>query len=237
MTRQFEEDKEGDITPPPNPYPPYDGGGNNNLGQASNVFGATDNIVARVLHYITNPWRFIVVISLAVLAWFMFVGYQNIDFIKNVVEKRLSEPKIDLAKADKSINMLMKTSGANSALLYKVDPALNKKLVLMAFSDNGRDKNIEGQSVSLFSSNKDNNELISKLMTNQIVCLSEDVPVNYASIWFKEKGANYICMISLPPDSYDFVSQLTIGFKEVPTNIENVKSLMNITATEIMTSN
>lgn len=226
-------DDQGGIVPPPNPQPePYI-----QPSQVSNAWGATDSIIGRILHYITNPWRFIVVVILAFLTWFGIVSYQNIDYIKNILEKRMSEPKLDLDQADKSISILMKNTGTNSVLLYKVDPGLNKKIVLRAYDTNGRDKNIEGQSIGLYSSNKENNDLVSKLMTNQIVCLEETVPVNYASIWFREKQGNYICMISLPPDSFDFVGQITIGFKEQPTNIEDIKSILLITATEIMKSN
>lgn len=217
--------------PPPSPYPIPD---NNTV---SNAWGATDSIVGRVLHYITNPWRFLVVIILGVLVWFALVSYQNIDYIKNVMQRRLDEPKLNLSEADRNINILMKSTNANAVLLYKIDPALNKKRILRAYDSNGRDKNVEGEEVGLFSTNKSNNEIVTQMMTNQIVCLSESEPVNSASLWFESKGSKFICMISLPPYDFQFIAQLTVGFSEQPSDIDRIKNILNITATELMLEN
>lgn len=222
---------EEDIIPPqpnPNPYPYPEPS-----PTVTNAWGATDSIIGKILHYVTNPWRLLVVIILAVMVWFGLVSYQNIDYIKQMLDKKKSEPQINMSQIDKSVNLLLKNTGANSVLIYKVDPGLNKKEVLRGYDKNGRDRNIEGQSVGLFSTSKKNNEVVTSMMNNEVVCMKEEEPLNTASLWFNEKGDNYFCMISLPPDSYSFIGQITIGFDKEPENIQKVKDILVIVATQL----
>jgi hypothetical protein len=82
--------------------------------------------------------------------------------------------------------------------------------------------------VGLFSQNASNNSDVVKLMSNEIPCGEYRYAQSEVGLWYLEKGVAYTCRVSIPPDNYRFVGQITVGWTEPPQDLQQVKFMLEI---------
>jgi hypothetical protein len=137
-------------------------------------------------------------------------------------------PEINTGRADDVGSMLMKKTGATVVAVFKVNPLFNSRVLYRAYTKDGRDKSIEDIDVGLFSQNSSNNSDVVKLMSNEIPCGEYRYAQSEVGLWYLEKGVAYTCRVSVPPDSYRFVGQITVGWTEPPQDLQQVKFMLEI---------
>jgi hypothetical protein len=181
-----------------------------------------------VLSYVDSPFKLFAIILMGVLAFSGYFLWQNQEFMRDAYKESKKLPEINTSRADDAGSMLMKKTGATVVAVFKVNPLFNSRTVYRAYTKDGRDKSIEDIDVGLFSQNSANNSDVVRLMTNEIPCGEYRYAQSEVGLWYLEKGVGYTCRVSVPPDSYRFVGQITVGWAEPPQDIQQVKFMLEI---------
>ena len=187
-----------------------------------------ETIVDKVLAYVDSPFKLFSAILMGVIVFFGYFVWQNQEFMRDAYKESKKLPEINTARADDASSMLLKKTGATVVAVFKVNPLFNSRVLYKAYTKDGRDKSIEDIDVGLFSQNTANNSDVVKLMTNEVPCGDYRYAQSEVGLWYLEKGVTYTCRISVPPDSHRFVGQITVGWAEPPTDIEQTKFMLEI---------
>jgi hypothetical protein len=187
-----------------------------------------ETVLDKVLSYVDSPFKLFAVLVMGVVAFAGYFFWQNQTFMLDAYKESKKLPEINTARADDVGSMLMKKTGATIVAVFKVNPLFNSRTVYRAYTKDGRDKSIEDIDVGLFSQNSSNNSDVVKLMTNEIPCGEYRYAQSEVGLWYLEKGVAFTCRVSVPPDSYRFVGQITVGWSEPPQDLQQVKFMLEI---------
>lgn len=191
---------------------------------------AKDGVMS-VLQYIDSPFKLFVVLLLGVLGYVGYFIYDNKNFLFNVYEKSNALPKIQSARFDQVIELLMKDPNVVVVSLMSVDPIFNKRVILRVENRDGkRAKQLEGVNVGLFTTSNTNNADVVELMTGAVPCGFYNTPQSEAGIYYIEQGATFGCRTSVPPDYTSFVGQITVMYKDAPLDLDRAKAILTIAA-------
>jgi hypothetical protein len=182
----------------------------------------------KVLGYVDSPFKLFAILVMGVVAFSGYFLWQNQEFMRDAYKESKKLPEINTSRADDVGAMLMKKTGATVVAVFKVNPLFNSRVLYRAYTKDGRDKTIEDIDVGLFSQNSSNNADVVRLMSNEIPCGEYRYAQSEVGLWYLEKGVAYTCRVSVPPDSYRFVGQVTVGWTEQPKDIEQVKFMLEI---------
>ena len=182
----------------------------------------------KVLGYVDSPFKLFAIILMGVIAFAGYFLWQNQTFMMDAYKESKKLPEINTSRADDVGSMLMKKTGATVVAVFKVNPLFNSRTVYRAYTKDGRDKSIEDIDVGLFSQNSSNNSDVVRLMTNEIPCGEYRYAQSEVGLWYLEKGVAFTCRVSVPPDSYRFVGQITVGWAEQPQDLQQVKFMLEI---------
>ena len=182
----------------------------------------------KVLGYVDSPFKLFAIILMGVIAFSGYFFWQNQTFMLDAYKESKKLPEINTSRADDAGSMLMKKTGATVVAVFKVNPLFNSRVLYRAYTKDGRDKSIEDIDVGLFSQNASNNSDVVRLMTNEIPCGEYRYAQSEVELWYLEKGVAYTCRVSVPPDSYRFVGQITVGLTEPPQDLQQVKFMLEI---------
>jgi hypothetical protein len=187
-----------------------------------------ETIVDKVLSYVDSPFKLFAVILMGVIAFSGYFLWQNQEFMRDAYKESRKLPEINTSRSDEASAMLFKKTGATVVAVFKVNPLFGSRVLYKAYTKDGRDKTIEDIDVGLFSQNQANNADVIKLMTNQIPCSEYRYAQSEVGLWYLDKGVTFTCRVSVPPDSHRFVGQITVGWAEPPTDIEQTKFMLEI---------
>jgi hypothetical protein len=191
----------------------------------------TKDTVTSVLQYVDSPFKLFVVLLLGVLGYVGYFVYDNKNFLFNVYEKSNALPKIQAARFDHVVELLMKDPNVVVVSIMAVDPIFNKRVMLRVENRDGkRAKQLEGINVGLFTSSSSNNSDVVELMAGNVPCGFYSVPQSEAGIYYLEQGATFGCRTSVPPDYTSFIGQITIMYKDAPLDLDRAKAILVIAA-------
>ncbi|CAB5214057.1 hypothetical protein UFOVP193_10 [uncultured Caudovirales phage] len=181
-----------------------------------------------VLTYIDSPFKLAVVVLLAVLSFTGYFIYSNQSFLIAAYDKNKALPKIDVSRSDDVAKMLIKEANADVVAIFEVDIMLGTRVLVRAYTKEGRDKAHDGLDVGMLSNNADNNSDLISLYAGNIPCGSYTRAQSIVGLWYIQQGANFLCRSSMPIAAGQFAGQLTVGWKTPPENINKVQDMMII---------
>lgn len=181
-----------------------------------------------VLNYIDSPFKLAVVVLLALLAFSGYFVYSNQTFLIAAYDKNKSLPKIDVSKADDVAKFLIKEANADVVAIFEVDIMLGTRVLVRAYTKEGRDKTHDGLDVGMLSANQENNADLLSLYGGSIPCGSYTRAQTIIGFWYIQQGATFICRSSMPTTPGLFAGQLTIGWKTPPDNIHKIQDMLAI---------
>jgi hypothetical protein len=191
----------------------------------------TKDTVTSVLQYVDSPFKLFVVLLLGVLGYVGYFVYDNKNFLFNVYEKSNALPKIQAARFDHVVELLMKDPNVVVVSIMAVDPIFNKRVMLRVENRDGkRAKQLEGINVGLFTSSSSNNSDVVELMAGNVPCGFYSVPQSEAGVYYLEQGATFGCRTSVPPDYTSFIGQITVMYKDAPLDLDRAKAILVIAA-------
>lgn len=177
-----------------------------------------------------SPFRLFTVVFLCIIGFGGWIVYTEKDAFMASYRAQQSMPKMN-GKYEEAYNFLLKNTDAEMIVILEVNTLVNKrKVVYLSTRGGGRDKNYDNLDVGLFSKNYDNNNDVIGLMSGKIPCSPYLKPQSLIGYVYRDYGVNYMCRISVPAEPGVFIGQISVGWKEQPTDIEATQTAMVISS-------
>jgi hypothetical protein len=186
------------------------------------------DLVPQILEYVSSPFKLFAIIVMATLAFSGYFVWQNQSFLLSAYDKNKSLPKLDVSRSDEVAKLLMQQTKADVVAIFEVDMMLNTRVLVRAYTKEGRDKTHDGLDVGMITANPDNNADLISLYGGSIPCGSYTRAQSIVGLWYIQQGATFLCRSSMPTTAGLFAGQLTVGWKEPPENITKVQDMMGI---------
>lgn len=193
---------------------------------------AIKDFLLKLLEWIgSSAFRLFTVITLLIITavgWFL---YEEKDAFMASYKASQALPKMN-GEYEKAVNFILKNTNVEMIAIFEVNTLLNtRKLVYMMSRKAGRNKSNDGLDVGLLTKNHGNNQDVINLMSGNTPCGIYTTPQSQIGFVYKDMGVNYMCRISVPSDPGTFIGQISIGWKEEPTEegaIERAKVVLNV---------
>jgi hypothetical protein len=173
-----------------------------------------------------SPFRLFTVVFLCLLTFGGWIVYSEKDNFMASYRAQQALPKMN-GKYEEAANFILKNTDAELVALFEVNTVLNtRKLTYLTSRSGGHDKTHDGADVGLLTKNLNNNEDVIGLMSGKIPCADYNRPQSYIGFTYKAAGVNYMCRISVPAEPGLFIGQISVGWKEKPSDIEMAQTVM-----------
>ena len=189
-----------------------------------------NDTLSKVLAYVDSPFKLFALVLMAMLAFSGYFIYENKEILVGAYKESKRIPDINEDRSEDASAMLFKQTGAQFVAVFKVNQMFGTRVLYRAYTKEGRDKSVEGIDVGLFSQNPSNNADLIKLMENETPCSEYKEPQSEIGLWYMAQGVTFTCRTSVPPDSFKFFGQITVGWKDRPENLDQVKTMLGIAA-------
>lgn len=178
------------------------------------------DLLPQILAYVSSPFRLFAIVVMAVLTFAGYFVLQNQEMMFSAYKKSKELPTMNSNRYDDASNLLFKGINADVIVIFSVNTILGTRVVERAYLPDKRYKEFDGHDVGLFSKNIANNNDIIKLMADEIPCSEYAKAQSEIGLWYKSIGINYTCRISVSPENNKFIGQITVGWKEKPSDPE-----------------
>jgi hypothetical protein len=173
-----------------------------------------------------SPFRLFTVVFLCLLTFGGWIIYSEKDNFMASYRAQQAMPKMN-GKYEEAVNFILKNTDAELVAVFNVNTLLNtRKLAYLTTRGGGRDKAHDGTNVGLLTKNHSNNEDVIGLMSGKIPCGPYLTPQSYIGFTYKDAGVKYMCRISVPAEPGLFIGQISVGWKEQPTEVELAQTVM-----------
>ena len=175
-----------------------------------------------------SPFRLFTVVFLCILGFAGWIVYTEKDSFLATYKAQQALPKMN-GKYDEAYNFLLKNTEVELVSILEVNTLINtRKVVFLSTRNGGRNKQFDGLDVGLFSKNYDNNNDVIGLMSGKIPCSPYLKPQSLIGFAYRENGVTYMCRISVPAEPGVFIGQISVGWKEQPTDVEAAQTALVI---------
>ena len=173
-----------------------------------------------------SPFRLFTVILLCILGFGGWIVYSEKDAFMASYRAQQAMPKMN-GKYEEAVNFILKNTDAELIAVFNVNTLLNtRKLAYLTTRGGGRDKTHDGTNVGLLTKNHSNNEDVIGLMSGKIPCGPYLTPQSYIGFIYRDAGVKYMCRISVPAEPGLFIGQISVGWKEQPTEVELAQTVL-----------
>ena len=167
-----------------------------------------------------SPFRLFTVVFLCMLGFGGWIVYSEKDAFMASYRAQQAMPKMN-GKYEEAHNFLLKHTDIELVSILEVNTLSNtRKIAFLSTRNGGRIKQYDGLDVGLFSKNYDNNNDVISLMSGKIPCSPYLKPQSLIGFTYKDNGVNFMCRISVPAEPGVFIGQISVGWKEQPTDLE-----------------
>lgn len=178
------------------------------------------DLLPQILAYVSSPFRLFALIIMAVLTFAGYFIWQNQEVMLGAYKKSKELPTMNSDRYEDASKLLFKGANADVVVIFSVNTVIGKRIVERAYIPESRYKEFDGHDVGLFSKNLANNNDIIKMMADEIPCSEYPKAQSEIGLWYKNLGINYTCRIAVPPSNNQFIGQITVGWKEKPSDPE-----------------
>jgi len=175
-----------------------------------------------------SPFRLFTVVFLCLLGFGGWIVYSEKDAFMASYRAQQAMPKMN-GKYEEAYNFLLKHTDIELVSIMEVNTLSNtRKIAFLSTRNGGKIKEFDGLDVGLFSKNYDNNNDVISLMSGKIPCSPYLKPQSLIGFTYKDNGVNYMCRISVPAEPGVFIGQISVGWKEQPTDVEAAQTALII---------
>ena len=186
-----------------------------------------------LIKWVDTPFKLFEVILLASI---FFFGYFAWDSRAVILEAITHSSKItNLKEVNHLIPVaasLQKDLEAVTVVVHKATLAVNTRTTMLSFGPKGRDNSLDGLISSLFNKDPGRNAAIIGMLNGEVTCDKLE-GVSKSSEWETKQGATFICRGGIPPEVGDFDGYVAVGFKTEPTDLNVVKTRINLATAEM----
>jgi len=175
-----------------------------------------------------SPFRLFTVILLCFLGFSGWIVYSEKDAFMASYRAQQAMPKMN-GKYEEAVNFILKNTDAELVAVFNVNTLLNtRKLAYLTTRGAGHNTAYDGINVGLLTKNHSNNEDVIGLMSGKIPCGEYLTPQSYIGFTYKDAGVTYMCRISVPAEPGLFIGQISVGWKEPPTDVELARTVLTV---------
>lgn len=179
----------------------------------------------------SSPFRLFTVVLLCALGMGGWIVYSEKDSFMASYRAQQALPRMN-SNYEQAVNFVLKNSDVELVALFEVNTLLNtRKLVYLTTRGAGVDKSYNGINVGLLTKNHSNNQDVIALMSGQIPCSPYLAPQSYIGFMYRDVGIKYMCRISVPADPGLFIGQISVGWKEPPSDVELTQTVLTVAST------
>jgi len=186
-----------------------------------------------LIKWVDTPFKLFEVILLASI---FFFGYFAWDSRAVILEAITHSSKItNLKEVNHLIPVaasLQKDLEAVTVVVHKATLAVNTRTTMLSFGPKGRDNSLDGLISSLFNKDPGRNAAIIGMLNGEVTCDKLE-GISKSSEWETKQGATFICRGGIPPEVGDFDGYVAVGFKTEPTDLNVVKTRINLATAEM----
>ena len=186
-----------------------------------------------LIKWVDSPFKLFEVILLASVFFFGYFAWDSRTVILNAITQ--SSKVTNLKEVNHLIPVavsLQKDLEAVSVVVHKASLNVNTRTTMLAFGPKGRDNTLDGLISSLFNKDPGRNAAIIGMLNGEVICDKLDV-TSKSSEWEAKQGATFICRGGIPPEVGDFDGYVAVGFKIEPTDLNVVKTRINLASSEM----
>jgi len=186
-----------------------------------------------LIKWVDSPWKLFEVVLLTTLFFLGYFAWDSRQVILNAITTSSHVPKIrEVEHLIPIAERLQKDLEATTVVIFKANLVVNSRTTLLSLSEKGRDKELDGLNSSLFSQDPARNSAIIAMLNGEVQCANLVVS-GKSSEWESKQGVKFVCRGSIPPEMGAFDGYTTVGFKVEPTDLNAVKTRINLASTEM----
>ena len=168
------------------------------------------------------------------IAFVAFAGYFAWDS-RQVILGAISSKKTELKEpllVEAISKSLIYDLSADVVVVNSVNLQSNSRTTILAMSNQGREKSLEGVINALFTSSPERNRAVITMFQGEVAC-EPFVPSSKLGEYAVKHGVTYMCRGAVPPEQGRFVGYIAVGFKIPPKDIIQAKTRINLASTEM----
>jgi hypothetical protein len=176
----------------------------------------------------SSAFRLFTVVLLCLMGFAGWIVYSEKDAYMASIRAQNALPHMN-GKYEEATRFIFKNSKPDLVAIFEVNTLLNtRKLVYLTSKDGGHDSSLNGTDVGLLTKNYDNNNDVISLMSGKIPCGPYEKPQSYMGFFYKSKGVNYMCRISVPAEPGAFIGQISVGWSKPPEDLDTVSTVLSV---------
>jgi hypothetical protein len=190
----------------------------------------TDKVVD-LIKWVDSPFKLISVVLIAFVAFAGYFAWDSRQVILGAISSKKTELKEPLLVEAISKSLIYDLN-ADVVVVNAVNLQSNSRTTILAMSNQGREKSLEGVINALFTSSPERNRAVITMFQGEVAC-DPFVPSSKLGEYVVKHGVTYMCRGSVPPEQGRFVGYIAVGFKIPPKDISQAKTRINLASTEM----
>ena len=186
-----------------------------------------------LIKWVDSPFKLFEVILLASVFFFGYFAWDSRSVILDAITQ--SSKITNLKEVNHLIPVaasLQKDLEAVTVVVHKAALVVNTRTTMLSFGPKGRDNTLDGLVTSLFNKDPGRNAAIVGMLNGEVTCDKLE-GTSKSSEWETKQGATFICRGGIPPEVGDFDGYVAVGFKIEPTDLNVVKTRINLATAEM----
>jgi hypothetical protein len=186
-----------------------------------------------LIKWVDTPFKLLEVVILFTLFGLGYFAWDSRQVILNTITSHDKLPQ--LKERDSMIPIaesMQKDLESTTVVVHKVNLVTNSRVTMLALSEKGIDRSLDGMVSSLFGSDPSRNSSIIQMLAGEVAC-DKLVVTGKSSEWESKQGITFVCRGSIPPPVGEFAGYLAVGFKKEPQDLTAVKTRINLASTEL----
>jgi hypothetical protein len=190
----------------------------------------TDKVVD-LIKWVDSPFKLISVVLISFIAFAGYFAWDSRQVILGAISSKKTELKEPLLVEAISKSLIYDLS-ADVVIVNSVNLQSNSRTTILAMSNQGREKTLEGSINALFTSTPEHNRAVITMFQGEVHC-EAFVPSSKLGEYAVKHGVTYMCRGAVPPEQGRFVGYIAVGFKIPPKDIIQAKTRINLASTEM----
>ena len=189
----------------------------------------TDKVVD-LIKWVDSPFKLVSVVLIAFVAFAGYFAWDSRQVILGAISSKKTELKEPLL-VEAIAKSLIYDLNADVVIVNSVNLQSNSRTTILAMSNQGREKTLEGAINALFTSTPEHNRAVITMFQGEVAC-EPFVPSSKIGEYVVKHGVTYMCRGAIPPEQGRFVGYIAVGFKMPPKDIIQAKTRINLASTE-----
>lgn len=189
--------------------------------------------VIDLIKWVDNPFKLFTVILLSFL---FFAGYFAWDSRQVLLQAiTTSSHQTELKETPTLMQIALSVQRdleAETVTVHKASLVVNSRTTLFALTSKGHDKTMDGVNSSLFNKDPQRNQAMISMLGGEVYC-DKLVVTGKNSDWEEKQGVKYVCRAGIPPQMGEFDGYISVGFKDAPEDVTEIKVRLNLASTEM----